>query len=42
LDKPEEGLPASRVKLAYPGQLFWFVDDAASMKVQYPRTPVVS
>jgi len=39
LDKPEEGLPASRVKPVYPGQLYWFVDDAASAKVQYPRTP---
>lgn len=39
LDKPEEGLPASRVRPAQPGQLYWFVDDAASAKVEYPRTP---
>ncbi|KAL5495333.1 SOL1 [Sanghuangporus weigelae] len=37
LDKPEEGLPASRVRPASPGQVFWFVDDAASSKVQYQR-----
>jgi len=34
LDKPEEGLPASRVKPAHPGQLFWFVDEAAASKLQ--------
>ncbi|OSX67735.1 hypothetical protein POSPLADRAFT_1038149 [Postia placenta MAD-698-R-SB12] len=39
LDKPEEGLPASRVRPVYPGQLYWFVDDAAASKVEYPRTP---
>lgn len=38
LDKPEEGLPASRVKPAYPGQLYWFVDNSASAKVQYPAS----
>ncbi|KIJ68761.1 hypothetical protein HYDPIDRAFT_173410 [Hydnomerulius pinastri MD-312] len=38
LDTPEEGLPSSRVKPAHPGQLYWFVDDAASAKVQYPRS----
>ena len=38
-DKSEEyGLPASRVKLAYPGQVYWFVDDAASAKVEFPKT----
>lgn len=39
LDKPEVGLPASRVRPAFPGQVWWFVDDAASAKVQYPKTP---
>jgi len=39
LDKPEEGLPASRVRPAAPGQLYWFVDDAAVAKVNYPKTP---
>ncbi|KAH7883917.1 hypothetical protein F5I97DRAFT_1969191 [Phlebopus sp. FC_14] len=39
LDNPEEGLPASRVKPAHPGQVYWFVDDAASAKVGYPKTP---
>jgi 6-phosphogluconolactonase len=39
LDKPEEGLPSSRVRPKDPGQLFWFVDDAAAAKVEYPRTP---
>jgi 6-phosphogluconolactonase len=39
LDNPEAGLPSARVKPVFPGQLYWFVDDAASEKVQYPRTP---
>lgn len=39
LDDPETGLPSSRVKPAFPGQVYWFVDDAASAGVQYPRTP---
>jgi len=39
LDQPELGLPASRVKPLYPGQLYWFVDEAAALKVAYPRTP---
>ncbi|KAH7920086.1 6-phosphogluconolactonase [Leucogyrophana mollusca] len=38
LDEPEKGLPASRVKPVYPGQVYWFVDDAASSKVKYPKT----
>jgi len=38
LDKPEEGLPSSRVKAAQPGQVFWFVDDAASAGTKYQRT----
>jgi 6-phosphogluconolactonase len=39
LDQPELGLPASRVKPNYPGQLYWFVDNAAAALVDYPRTP---
>ncbi|KAF8559415.1 6-phosphogluconolactonase [Imleria badia] len=38
LDKPEQGLPASRVKPTYPGQVYWFVDDAASAKVEFSKT----
>ncbi|KAJ7071268.1 hypothetical protein C8F01DRAFT_425386 [Mycena amicta] len=38
LDEPEKGLPSSRVKPVSPGQLYWFVDDAASAAVQYSRT----
>ena len=39
LDKPDEhGLPASRVKPAYPGLVYWFVDDPASAKVEFPKT----
>jgi len=38
LDKPEVGLPASRVRPITPGQVYWFVDDAAAAKVEYPRT----
>lgn len=38
LDKPEEGLPASRVKPAFPGNVYWFVDDAASAKVQFSKS----
>ncbi|KAI0082221.1 6-phosphogluconolactonase [Panus rudis PR-1116 ss-1] len=39
LDNPEAGLPASRVRPVSPGQVYWFVDDNASSKVQYPKTP---
>ena len=39
LDHPEEGLPASRVRPIAPGQVYWFVDDAAASKVEYPKTP---
>jgi 6-phosphogluconolactonase len=42
LDRPEEGLPASRVRPKEPGQLYWFVDTAAAEKVKYPRTPYAS
>ena len=38
LDEPEVGLPASRVRPAHPGHLYWFVDEAAAEKVQFPRT----
>lgn len=37
-DPATHSLPASRVKLTN-GQLFWFVDDAASAKVKYEKTP---
>jgi len=39
LDVPEEGLPASRVRPITPGQVYWFVDEAAAAKIEYPRTP---
>jgi 6-phosphogluconolactonase len=39
IDEPECVLPAARVKPVYPGHLYWFVDDAAAAKVQYPKTP---
>jgi 6-phosphogluconolactonase len=38
LDKPEEGLPASRVRPVFPGQVYWFVDEAASAKVQFGKS----
>ncbi|CAK5280127.1 unnamed protein product [Mycena citricolor] len=38
LDEPEKGLPSSRVRPAYPGQVWWFVDDAAARDVVYPRS----
>lgn len=38
LDDPSRGLPSSRVRPAAPGQLYWFVDDAASAIVGYPRS----
>lgn len=38
MDHPERGLPASRVRPAHPGQVYWFVDDAASAKVEYPKS----
>ena len=39
LDHPEKGLPAARVKPVSPGQLYWFSDDPATAKVQFPKTP---
>ncbi|KAF5368365.1 hypothetical protein D9758_002387 [Tetrapyrgos nigripes] len=38
LDHPEEGLPSSRVKPVYPGQLYWFVDAPAAAKLELPPT----
>lgn len=37
LDQPDKGLPSSRVRPSAPGQVFWFTDDAASAKTQYPK-----
>lgn len=42
LDNPEAGLPSARVRPASPGQLYWFVDAAASQNVKYPQTPFKS
>ncbi|SCZ89038.1 BZ3500_MvSof-1268-A1-R1_Chr1-1g00910 [Microbotryum saponariae] len=42
LDKPEEGLPCSRVKVKNPGQVYWFSDEAALKEVSYNRTPFES
>ncbi|EJT99055.1 6-phosphogluconolactonase [Dacryopinax primogenitus] len=39
LDQPEQGLPSSRVRPVQPGLLYWFVDDAAAAKTEYPQTP---
>jgi len=36
LDKPEEGLPSSRVRPG--GHLYWFTDDAATKKTEYPKS----
>jgi len=38
LDRPEDGLPCSRVRPASPGLVFWFVDAAAAAKIVYPAT----
>ena len=39
MDNPAgSSLPASRVRPAH-GKLYWFVDDAASAKVKYEKTP---
>jgi len=37
-DPAKNSLPASRVRPAPHGQLYWFVDDAASAKVKYEKT----
>jgi len=34
----KEGLPCSRVRPVSPGTVVWFVDDAASANVAYPKT----
>lgn len=40
IDNPAHlSLPASRVQPAASGQVYWFVDDAASAKVEYVKTP---
>ncbi|KIO30831.1 hypothetical protein M407DRAFT_146106 [Tulasnella calospora MUT 4182] len=39
LDRPEEGLPSSRVRPKSPGAVYWFVDDAAAGKTKYGRAP---
>lgn len=38
MDEPQTGLPASKVRLTGHGQLYWFVDNAASQNVVYPKT----
>jgi len=38
LDTPELGLPAARVRPVVPGQLVWFVDDAASAELKLAKT----
>lgn len=38
LDRPEEGLPAARVRPSFPGQLVWFVDEGAASTTKYQRT----
>jgi 6-phosphogluconolactonase len=38
LDTPELGLPAARVRPVAPGQLIWFVDDAASAQVKLAKS----
>ncbi|KAF9270433.1 6-phosphogluconolactonase [Marasmius fiardii PR-910] len=40
LDTPELGLPASRVKPAFPGQVYWFIDAPAAAKLQQQPSPV--
>ena len=37
-DTPELGLPAARVRPAAPGQLVWFMDDAASAEVKFEKS----
>lgn len=38
LDKPEAGLPCSKVRPAAPGLVFWFADAEASSATSYPPT----
>lgn len=37
LDQPELGLPASRVRPAPPGDIYYFTDDQASKTVKYQK-----
>lgn len=38
-DPARTSLPASRVQPSNHGKLYWFVDDAASAKVKYEKSP---
>jgi 6-phosphogluconolactonase len=38
LDDRDEGLSAACVKPVFPGQLYWFTDEAAAAKVSFPRS----
>jgi 6-phosphogluconolactonase len=38
LDDANVGLPCSLVRPLYPGQAYWFVDDAASERVCFPKS----
>jgi 6-phosphogluconolactonase len=38
IDEPERGLPSARVRPNSPGQLYWFVDDAASSLLKFQRS----
>ncbi|EGG01450.1 uncharacterized protein MELLADRAFT_50106 [Melampsora larici-populina 98AG31] len=38
LDQPDLGLPASMVKPLPPGQVYWFVDEAAASETQYAKS----
>ncbi|KAI9600407.1 hypothetical protein H4Q26_000190 [Puccinia striiformis f. sp. tritici PST-130] len=38
LDHPELGLPSSLVKPLPPGQVYWFVDEAAASQTEYIKT----
>jgi len=38
LDRPQEGLPSSRVSPKLPGQVYWFTDEPATQKTTYRKT----
>lgn len=38
LDQPQLGLPSSLVKPISPGQVYWFVDEAAASQTQYGKS----
>lgn len=38
LDDPESAFPSAKVRPVFPGQLFWFTDDAAAASVQRAPT----